>query len=110
MQALKEEGRVDEAEKAFDRVLGLDDPSSPSVAALRIMAQMRQQKGDHAGAIEILDKAIKQNKEEQVGGWQGAPPSVCLALGSITMLLAEPSCLLHYATVQYHHFIRLCHA
>lgn len=50
------------------QVLALDEPGSPNVHALRVMAQMRQQKGDHAGAVEILDKAIGYGKEDQVGG------------------------------------------
>ena len=73
VQALKEEGRTKEAERAFLRALALDEPGSPSVHALRVMAQMRQQKGEHWSAIKILDKALSYNKEDQVGGGGGQP-------------------------------------
>ncbi len=55
-----------EAESALNHTLSLDDPSSPSIGAMRIMATMRQQKGEHASAIEVLDKALALQKDEQV--------------------------------------------
>jgi tetratricopeptide (TPR) repeat protein len=68
LQALKDVGQTQEAETAFNRTLALDEPGSPSIGALRIMAQMRQQKGEHADAIRLLDKALAYNKDDQVGG------------------------------------------
>lgn len=65
-QALKEEGKVKDAERAFARVMALDQPDSPSVHALRMLGQMRQQRGDHLGAIKILDKAIAFKKEDHM--------------------------------------------
>lgn len=70
-QALKEEGRTKEAERAFFKALALDLPDAPSVHALRIMAQMKQQRGEHAASIKVLDKVIGYNKEEQVHGRVG---------------------------------------
>ncbi len=36
------------------------------VAALKIMAQMKQQGGEHLAALPLLDKAIPAAKDEQV--------------------------------------------
>lgn len=67
LQALKEEGAIEEAERAFARLLALDTPESgPNIQAMRVIAQMRQQQGRHARAIEVLDKAIGYGKDEQV--------------------------------------------
>lgn len=66
MQALKEEGRVEEAEAAFNQTISLDDPGQPSIGALRIMAQMRQQMGRHADAIKLLDRALGHDRDDQV--------------------------------------------
>lgn len=66
LQALKEEGSIKEAEEAFEGVMRLDAPDSPSVHALRVIAQMRQQAGEHARAVEVLDRAIGYGKDEQV--------------------------------------------
>ncbi len=68
-QALKEEGRTKEAERALTRALALDPPDQPSVHVLRVLAQMRQQLGEHAAAVRLLERAVPmaQQKEEQVG-------------------------------------------
>ena len=68
LQALKEEGSVKEADRAFARSIALDTKEMPSLHAMRISAQMRQQKGEHGAAIRILDKAIAFQKEDYVRG------------------------------------------
>jgi tetratricopeptide (TPR) repeat protein len=71
-QALKEAGRVQEAERALLRVLALDAPNQPTLAALRLLALMRQQQGQHARAIQVLDKALGHGKSELVSALQFA--------------------------------------
>lgn len=73
-QALKEEGRTKEAERALTRALALDPPDQPSVHVLRVLAQMRQQLGEHAAAVRLLERAVPlaQQKEEQVGRAEAA--------------------------------------
>ncbi|GIL73738.1 hypothetical protein Vretifemale_3863 [Volvox reticuliferus] len=68
-QALKEEGRTAEAERALQKALSLDSPAQPSVHVLRVLAQMKQQKGEHVAAIKLLDRAIPvaEARDEQVG-------------------------------------------
>ena len=66
MQALKEEGRVGEAAVAFRKTLSLDEGASPSLHVYRTMATMRQQMGEHAEAVRILDTALGFGKDEQV--------------------------------------------
>lgn len=61
---LKEEGKSKESEKAFRKLLSLDEPGNPNLNAMRVISQMRQQKGDHLGAIQILDEALSHQKEE----------------------------------------------
>jgi tetratricopeptide (TPR) repeat protein len=63
-QAYKEAGNSEESEKAFAKLLALDDPANPNLNAMRVISQMRQQKGDHFGAIQILDEALSHKKEE----------------------------------------------
>ncbi|PNH05026.1 Tetratricopeptide repeat protein 13 [Tetrabaena socialis] len=65
--ALKEEGRTKEAERVLLRALTLDPPDQPSVHVLRVLAQMKQQKGEHAAAIKLLDRALPlaEAKDEQ---------------------------------------------
>ena len=63
-QAYKEAGDAEESEKAFAKLLALDDPDNPNLNAMRVISQMRQQKGDHFGAIRILDQALSHQKEE----------------------------------------------
>ncbi|GIL49345.1 hypothetical protein Vafri_5718 [Volvox africanus] len=67
-QALKEEGRTAEAERALQKALSLDSPAQPSVHVMRVLAQMKQQKGEHATAIKLLDRAISvaEARDEQV--------------------------------------------
>ncbi|KAG2493602.1 hypothetical protein HYH03_008119 [Edaphochlamys debaryana] len=67
-QALKEEGRTKEAERVLQRALALDPPDQPSVHVLRVLAQMEQQKGEHAAAIRILDRTlpVAEARDEQV--------------------------------------------
>ncbi|MEW5314536.1 MAG: hypothetical protein WDW38_006026 [Sanguina aurantia] len=55
-QALKEEGRVAESEAAFEKLLELDPPEAPNVHALKIMAQMKQQAGNHTGGAADLEQ------------------------------------------------------
>ncbi|DBA80252.1 hypothetical protein WJX79_002480 [Trebouxia sp. C0005] len=57
-QARKELGHVTEAEAAFKKALSLDDPRSPGIHAMRVLAQMKQGLGDHWAAIRVLSKAI----------------------------------------------------
>ncbi|GAX83792.1 hypothetical protein CEUSTIGMA_g11217.t1 [Chlamydomonas eustigma] len=63
-QALKEEGRIKEAEKVYAKVFEMDEPGKPSVSAMKVISQMRQQKGDHLGSIKIADKAIEAGNED----------------------------------------------
>ncbi|GLC64956.1 hypothetical protein PLESTF_000225900 [Pleodorina starrii] len=67
-QALKEEGRTKEAERVLLKALSLDPPDQPPVHVLRVLAQMKQQKGEHAAAIKLLDRAIPvaEARDEQV--------------------------------------------
>ncbi|GLI61283.1 hypothetical protein VaNZ11_003633 [Volvox africanus] len=67
-QALKEEGRTTEAERALRKALSLDSVAQPSVHVMRVLAQMKQQKGEHAAAIKLLDRAISvaEARDEQV--------------------------------------------
>lgn len=88
-QALKEEGRTKEADRAFTKALSLDDKGSPSLAAYRILAQMRQGLGNHAAAVKILDKAIGFSKPEMVGRVLGCRVLVHAALVSISTLDAR---------------------
>jgi len=63
-QALKESGQVKGAERAFARLLALDSSDAPSLSALRILAQMRQQQGQHKQAIALVNKALAHKKDE----------------------------------------------
>ncbi|KAG1678967.1 hypothetical protein FOA52_013030 [Chlamydomonas sp. UWO 241] len=63
-QTLKEEGKTDEAERNFQKVLTLDAPDAPSMTAYRVMAQMRQQKGLHQGAVDLLTRALGLKRQE----------------------------------------------
>ncbi|KAG2444526.1 hypothetical protein HXX76_001272 [Chlamydomonas incerta] len=67
-QALKEEGRTKEAERVLLKALALDPPDQPAVHVLRVLAQMKQQKGEHAAAIKLLDRAlpVAEARDEQV--------------------------------------------
>ncbi|KAG2452817.1 hypothetical protein HYH02_002163 [Chlamydomonas schloesseri] len=67
-QALKEEGRTKEAERVLVKALALDPPDQPAVHVLRVLAQMKQQKGEHAAAIKLLDRAlpVAEARDEQV--------------------------------------------
>jgi hypothetical protein len=48
----------------------MDAPGKPSVQAMKVISQMRQQKGDHLGAIKITDKAIEAgNNDDLVSGY-----------------------------------------
>lgn len=56
-----------EAEAAFGKALSLDDPHSPGVHAIRVLAQMKQGLGDHWAAIRVLTKAIElSNNPERI--------------------------------------------
>jgi tetratricopeptide (TPR) repeat protein len=63
-QALKEEGKTDDAERNFQKVLTLDAPNVPSMTAYRVMAQMRQQKGLHQDAVGLLTRALALKRQE----------------------------------------------
>ncbi|KXZ44388.1 hypothetical protein GPECTOR_68g359 [Gonium pectorale] len=67
-QALKEEGRTKEAERVLLQALTLDPPDAPSVHVLRVLAQMKQQQGQHAAAVRLLDRALPlaETRDEQV--------------------------------------------
>lgn len=67
-QALKEEGRTKDAERVLRKALTLDPADQPSVHVQRVLAQMRQQKGEHVAAIEVLDRAVPlaEARNEQV--------------------------------------------
>ena len=73
VQALKEEGRTKEAERVLLKALALDPPDQPAVHVLRVLAQMKQQKGEHAAAIKLLDRAlpVAEARDEQVRGGVG---------------------------------------
>ena len=58
-------GHVAEAEAAFTKALSLDDPKSPGVHAIRVLAQMKQGLGDHWAAIRVLTKAIELDKNPE---------------------------------------------
>lgn len=60
-------GHVAEAEAAFKKALLLDDPRSPGIHAMRVLAQMKQGLGDHWAAIRVLSKAIDlDNNPERI--------------------------------------------
>eukprot|EP00775_Hariotina_reticulata_P011921 gene11921-12065_t len=63
-QALKEEGRVKEAERALTKAMTTAD-GAPCMAAYRLLATMRQGQGRQADAIKVLDKALSFKREEQ---------------------------------------------
>lgn len=65
-QALKEEGRVREAERALTKAMTTAD-GQPCLAAYRLLATMRQGQGRQVDAIKVLDKALGHKREEQVG-------------------------------------------
>ena len=76
-------GHVAEAEAAFKKALSLDDPRSPGIHAMRVLAQMKQGLGDHWAAIRVLSKAIDlDNNPERIqclflrGDW----PLACTSL------------------------------
>lgn len=45
--------------------MSLDDPQSPGVHAIRVLAQMKQGLGDHWAAIRVLTKAIELSKNPE---------------------------------------------
>ncbi|KAG1663031.1 hypothetical protein FOA52_005723 [Chlamydomonas sp. UWO 241] len=57
-QALHQMARIQEAEVAFRRVLALDAPAEPSMQAYKTMAHMKQQAGDHLGAVRATDEGL----------------------------------------------------
>lgn len=64
-QALKEEGRVKEAERTLTKAMVLAD-GQPCLAAYRLLATMRQGQGRQLDAIKVLDRALGHNKPDQV--------------------------------------------
>ena len=56
--ALKEAARVEEAQAAFSKALGLDRSPSASLGVWRLMLQMRQNCGNHEGAVKLATMAL----------------------------------------------------
>lgn len=97
-QALKEEGRTREAERALTRLIAAEPRTPGGLAAYRLLAQMRQGQGRHADAIKLCDKALALGSDDLVRALS-CLASLCLSVcvccdGAVVVCVVSVCCSL----------------